>query len=485
MLRLMSDDPAYAEVARQIHAAAVRWYRDGRDPVLSGEAAELEAFYHSLMLETGDESLSADNRWVRLARDLGPAVSELPLKVEAQVRVLRGDQLRDRVALSLPDPLWQQWISQRGADLVNEGRATAALGLFDARQTAQPVRAEPRWLAQAYSDTARWDEYWPTARELGGSPSSRLRSGRYAMLNALLSSDPSELAYSESTLADYLYQASTSEPPSAISERLFLHLLCTFGVPGGLLSQPTGTPWNPPREATSRLPSPARRGREVRLIEVYPVDQLRRIMVWIAGPAAEEQFVIEKPAALCRPDPRWMKDFARFTGTYNDRLDSYFHRLESVRADASSHELLGEWTLGYARAIGGDQIVLDRSQVRRADRWIRVLRGDNPELRPAILAALTDIVLMPTDMAFLGAVASSLLPVPAADLTSSALEDRRSLVQLVEYIDRSGVMGPFLAEVRRNRPWSTLLRKVSEAFATWNRANRRLLDALGEQLRDE
>ena len=489
MLKLMSEDPEYGEVARQIHAAAVRWYRDGRDPVLPRQAAELEAFYHSLMLQAGDEPLPAGSDRVRLARALGPAVSELRPKVAAQVRVLRGDQIRDQDAPLLPDPLWQQWISRRGADLVNEGRATAALVLLDARQAVPPVRAEPAWLAQAYSDAARWDEYWPVVRRFGAPPPDvpavSLESGRYAMLNALLSPGQPDLDDYENALMEYLHRASPKEPPSDVSERLFLQLLCSLGVTGGPLDQPPGTPWNPPSAAVSALPTSARRGREQGVIDLYPVDQLRRIMVWIAGGTDAEQFVIDKPAALCRPDPRWMKDFARFTGTYNDTLNSYVHRLETLTAGASSHELLGEWTLRYTRAMGSDQIVLNRSEVRRAAPLIRVLRGDNPELRPAILLALTDVVVGPKDMAYVGAVASSLLPVPAADLAPSALEDRRSLVQLVEYVDRSGVMGQFLAEVRRTRPGSTLLRKVSEAFVTWDRANRRLLDALGRMLGDE
>ena len=498
MLRLMRDDPAHSDVARQIHAGAVQWYTNGRDPTLSAEAAGREAFYHSLMLETGEESLLGrtpvgpsglkDQRWMRLAQELGEAVDELPPKVAAQVRVLRGDRIEDRDATLLPEPIWQQWAARHGLELVGAGQAAAALALFDARQAVRPVRAEPEWLAQAYSDTARWGEYWHTVHEidvLAPFPDrTELSSGRYALLNAFLSPPIDDFFDYERALREYFELRGTDSAPAAAFERLFLHLLCTFAIPVGRLYRPQRH-WEAPPVAAEMLTQSGRRGREQGVIDIYPVDQLRRVMVWIGARSGAQTFGIEQPAALFRPDPQWMRDFAWFVGADPGKVNAYFRSLEGAADELRSHDLLGEWSLSYSRRLAPSEvIVLERSHIRRVARSMAVLRGDNPEFRPAIVLALQSVVSGQDDVGELGRIAWPLLPIQPADLDPSAIQrtGQRALVQLVEYVDRSGVMGEFLAGVRDARPGSALIGEVSRAFARWDAVHRQLLNVLAEDV---
>lgn len=513
MLTLMSGDPAYAEVTRQIHHAAVRWYREGRDRALFGTAAEAEALYHSLMLETGgepaldylwtDASGPGSRPWRRLAQILGQAVNELPAKVAAQVRVLRGDEIPEQDALTLPGLAWQQWIADRGSALLNNGEAAAALSLWESRQANQPVRTEPPWLARAYCDTARWGGYWPAVRRFGlSAPHTELgllRSGRYPALDALLSAEPGDLrAYVDVLMRYFSVADAGGHPPSAVFERLFLDLFFSFGVPESGLSVTSGMRWIAPQLAGTLLAGTERRGLDQPLVDLYPVDQLRRVLVWIAAPAGTESFVIERVATVCHPDPRWMRDFARFAGVERDDVDAYIqHREELAQAAASSRqrglrtdELLGEWSASYARALGGDPVRLRRSGLREAAEWIHVLRGDNPELRPAILRALVDTAARRGGLRELGEIAQRLVPVPAMDLSQADLParggeaGRRPLIQLVEYVDRSGVMAEFLTEAEAAWPESEPIREVVAAFRGWDSAYRQLLDELARQLLD-
>ena len=135
--------------------------------------------------------------------------------------------------------------------------------------------------------------------------------------------------------------------------------------------------------------------------------------------------------------------------------------------------------------------MLRRYRLREAAEWIHVLRGDNPELRPAILRALADTAARRGGLRELGEIAQRLLPVPAADLSPADLPARggdtvrRPLIQLVEYVDRSGVMagvphrgGGGLAAVGADP------RGVGRHSAAGTRAYRQLLDELARQLLD-
>ena len=482
MLKLMASDPAYLEVSRQIHAAAVKWYENnghGRDRLPRG-LAEVEGFYHSLMLESGDEALApqespAREQWLQLAQELRAAVDELPAKVAAQVHFERGDRISDQDAALLPGPVWRVWVAQRGRALVDDGEPAAALKLFDSR----PLADLPECLGQACSDAAQWDRYWPTWRELGGHEQSDLSaSGRYGLLNALLSGNPGDLANYRAALSAFFSQrelAGEAEPDQASAERLFCRLL---------LDRAIGT--GPPRAA---LP-PVTVTDEIS-VDRFPVDQLRRLLTWIGTPSAGPDFVIENVASFYRPDPQWMQDFAVFAGADSGRTDlGIFHALSgdvaSGASGLSTYDLLGGESISYAGSLGSDAIRLWRSGVRDAAGLLYVLRGDNPELRPAIRLALAGVA-SGTGIGQLAAIAEQLAPVWAADLRPSVTGDgdRRILIQLVEYVDRSGFMREFLAETRQVWPDEALLRRVADAFDLWDDANNRLLDTLAEQLRRE
>ncbi|HLK02572.1 MAG TPA: hypothetical protein VKU39_22050, partial [Streptosporangiaceae bacterium] len=484
MLKLMANDPAHREVGPRIHAAAVDWYEHigARPDRLSPGRAQVEALYHSLMLKSGDEPVAAVDGpdaelWRRLAQQLGPAVDELPGKVAIQVRVLRGDPIDDEDAGLLPDSVWRHWIEARGRALVDNGAAAAALDLFGTRESA----ALPEWLGQACLDVARWDQYWPTVRGFRGTLRDPLLvSGRYALLTGLLSQDDADLAdYAAASSGYFSGLLGEGAASRASSESLFCDLLLELGMP---------SPWRGDvawwRDAAWwRIPGAG----AIDVTDRFPVDQLRRALTWLASPTPDATFVVGDVAALWRPDLTWMRNFARLADEqYEAALTPFLARFDSAVGGApgmTAHQLLGEWSRDYADALGGPEIRLRLSRVREAADEVRALRGDNPELRPVIQLALAG-----TDVRELAGIAERLLPVPAADLRASALpegslSDRRTLVQLVEYIDRSGVMRAFLTAARRRWPEAELLQRVAAAFDTWDDVNNRLLDALTARLR--
>lgn len=300
MLKLMAGDPAYQDVTRQIHTNAVRWYEssgDGRDR-LPRDRARVEAFYHSLMLKTGDEPVAPEHdpgreRWLLLAQQLGQAVDELPARVAAQVRVLRGDQIADQDANLLPDRVWQLWIEQRGKALVDNGESAAALDLFDIRQSL----ALPEWLGQACSDAGQWHRYWPTVR----APGSRrvdyfFSSDRYALLNALLSGDRGNLVDYQAALSEYfsvLLDGDAATVPTR-AERVFCRLLIDLGISRG---QPGTVPWRP-----SAAYGTGSGAGDQDVADRFPVDELRRVMTWIGTSPEDQDFVIGNAASFGLPD---------------------------------------------------------------------------------------------------------------------------------------------------------------------------------------
>src|SRR6202000_2511634 len=104
-------------------------------------------------------------------------------------------------------------------------------------------------------------------------------------------------------------------------------------------------------------------------------------------------------------------------------------------------EVLGDWAARFARSWK-DRVQFQRTRLYENPKLIYVLRGDNPELRPAIRLALTEAVPEDNGLAVLATIAPRILPIPTADLHPDAVPSRNSpdarqtLVQLVEYVDR-------------------------------------------------
>ncbi|WP_033341831.1 hypothetical protein [Catenuloplanes japonicus] len=315
MLHLMTSDPDHAATLAAIHREAERWYLDERD--LSGEAAAVEAFYHRLMpspdgLPLGPAGTAVDA--VRWLTTLGDAVADLPPTAAAEARVLRGELPPLREALLLRDSLWTQWAAERGRMLVDDDDAAGALSLLDARAAG----AEPKWLAQAYCDLGRWDDYWTRLDELGGRPTL----DRYPVVAALASADREPMGRMPEDDGPPVGAASRSE----VLNRYFYLLLLQQPADIGLWRQWDKRLVDYAASVPVNNDSPHDR---------FPVDQLRRILVWVAARC---------PGGVVTPQ-----------------------RLDRGRGEALS-------TLSIAR----------RPEVL----W--TLRGDNPEFRVAARRALGD-----------------------------------------------------------------------------------------------
>jgi hypothetical protein len=516
MLRMMSADPEYAAIARQIHQAAVDWYTSGRDRDLSPQAAEVESFYHRMMLEAGDrpvlggqwemakEDEQPSRQWAALAQALGEAVAEFPAGVAAQVRVLRGDDLRDDEAQFLTPATLNRWIARRGAVLVAEDQGALALDLLTTRLFRETVTEEPAWLAQACSDTVRWDDYWRIGSGLGasGPPRDELRSGRYAFLNSLCSRDPGDLERYDECLVRYLDSNPASvSPPPEVAERLFLDLLRALGVPAGR-SFGAAAPRARNLQGLGRADGKGGEG------DLYPVDQVRRALTWLESPQFNETFLLQRLAGLFRPSPVWLADFFQLMGADSSQHEDYLDSLATAAGiplgalgrlpgnlgrpgtgKLRTHEVLGEWAARFARPWQ-NRAELRRDRLRDRPELINVLRGDNPELRPAIRRAIADAVPEDSGLVTLASIAQRVLPIPTADLHPDTVPPRNSpdargtLVQLVEYVDRSGAMRDFLDALSAERPHSAMLYLVVRAFTIWDNAQERMLGALADRLRE-
>jgi hypothetical protein len=267
--------------------------------------------------------------------------------------------------------------------------------------------------------------------------------------------------------------------------------------------------------------------------DLYPVDRVRRALTWIETPQSNETFFLEQLAALFRPNPIWLAAFSQLidddpyplgnylislataagtpwssqlTGDNPSQLENYLISLATATGapwEASgrspgdlgrpetgalrTHEVLGEWAARFAR-VWKDRVQLQRDRLRDHPELIYVLRGDNPEMRPAIRLALAEAVPEDNGLAVLARIAQQILPIPTTDLYPDAVprrnspDARRTLVQLVEYVDRSGVMREFLAVLLTERPNSQLLHRVGAAFAIWDDAHARMLSALTARL---
>ncbi|WP_369144352.1 hypothetical protein [Streptomyces sp. R44] len=478
MLALMARDPAVRDRIPTVHERAAAWYHpqdvDVREPATT---ENVEAYYHRLMLQTENLTPAIDpwnvQMWsvedrlyhVRFARELGESVSDLAPRIEAQLRVLRGDRLEPAQAALLPDGLWAQHVDGTGASFVALGEPEAAVDLLLDRRWPSEAR-RPEWVAQAFCDSARWNDFAGQAR------ASQLRpSGRHEFVNLIVSDDePARQRVLHSTLPTLPDQAD--------------EMLRTFFTALGQVATGRATPDARPRSLPERKaePSPG-----------FPVDQLRQyVALLLTGarlPWRRGGPFLPDIAGVLAPDPEVMRAFGLLTRDHAftdvaQELDRLAERARAARPgdrDAPrSHDVLGEFAGRTARrsykavAFGG----------RLRPEALTALRGDNPELRPAIRNVLHAVAPDDAWLKSLGELATALLPIPVVDLRPDALPlvsdsgARTAFVSLVEYVDRSRVTRAFLRDAVKLRP-DPRLAALGRAFARWDDAHRILLKGLG------
>jgi hypothetical protein len=442
MVRLMADDETYAAAARAIHEAAVAWYEGDSDD-LPREQAQVEAFYHRLMLLDPDAEIPpwmVDAAGLRRAVALGESVAELPPRIAAQVRVLRGDDVTGADADALPEAVWARWVDRRGGALVEADEAAQALALLGHREPP----TEPEWLAQAYCDAGRWPGYWDAVGRAEAFAYTRVR--RYAAVNAIAS------GWDAATPHDWF--SGYTDLADLTLENLFFALLLDPGEA---------------RNLVAAMSTPDRGGRT--RSDRFPVDQMRRVLTWSAADCPGPPVDLSQLTGLYRPDPRWVDDLAALAGSPAPTMP------EKLRTD----QILGDWAASFARMY--EPLLLQPLALRSSPGLVRLLRGDNPELRPAIRAALEGLPLRD-----LAAVAWDLLPIRPVDLDPGVMpaDDASDAPavrgRLAEYVDRSGVTGPFLAAVHAAWPAHDAVAGARVAFARWDDAHERLFDALTTRL---
>ncbi|MDV5145819.1 ATP-binding protein [Streptomyces sp. SBC-4] len=477
MLALMARDPETRDQTLTIHARAADWYHPQCIDVLEPTTPEnVEAYYHRLMLETAHlsppvhewdaqgPSLDARNHHTRFARELGESVSDLAPAVEAQLRLLRGDRLEPAQAALLPDGLWAHHVEVTGSSFVALGEPEAAVDLVVDRPWPSEA-TRPEWVAQAFCDSARWDDFAVHAR------ASELRpSDRHEFVNLIVSEY-------EPARQRMLHPMSPGDTDQG-AEMLRTFFIALGQVAAGRAAPDVERPSRPDRKT-----APSTR---------FPVDQLRQYAVrlltgarlpWHGGAA-----LFPDVAGLLVPDPEVMRYFGLLTHdrAFNDvawDLGEFAWRARAARPgdrDAPrSHDVLGDFAGRIARrwfeaGAPGGPIPPDA---------LTALRGDNPELRPPIRNVLHDVAPDDEWLKTLGELATRLLPIPVADLRPDALPlmsdpgARTAFVSLVEYVDRSRVMRRFLHRAMQLHPVG--LSTLSRAFDRWDDAHRTLLDGLG------
>lgn len=477
MLAHMSHDPDTRDRIRTIHERAAAWYHPQVIDVTEPPTMEnVEAYYHRMMLETERPSPAVDewtaqdlplaerNYHIRFARELGESVSELAPAVEAQLRLLRGDRLEPEQAALLPDGLWVRHVEVTGSSFVELGEPEAALDLFLDRPWPSAAM-RPGWVARAFCDSARWDDFAEQAR------ASRLPpSGRHEFVNLIVSND-------EPARQRLLHSKTLGDADQTAG------MLSTFLIALGRVAV---------GRAASKVKRPSGLARKAPYTG-FPVDQLRQYAVHLLTgaklPWPGSIPLFPDLAGLLVPDPEVMRAFGllTFDRAFADVAWQLEGLAERARTSAPgdyegirSHDILGDFAGRIARrkfeAGAPDGPILPDA--------LSALRGDNPELRPAIRNVLHNAAPDDKWLKTLGDVATAVLPIPVADLRPDALPllsdsgARTAFVTLVEYVDRSRVMRSFLSGAQAQHPEPRYLDALIRAFERWDDAHWTLLEEL-------
>ncbi|SDT50434.1 S1 family peptidase [Actinoplanes derwentensis] len=461
VLRLMIDDPAERDAVARINQAAIEWYGSDRHD-LTPQAAAREVLYHRLLLDPPDfvvTELGSTPAQRGELDALGDWAGDFTPRIAGQIRALRGDpDLTAAEITALPQRAWETWAQRHGRELVDSGRARPALRLFEERA----LRTEPEWLAQAFCESARWQDHSAVLRGYESSPGKRRWAGRYAVVNAVITGGDAAVACLRWLSRHIATLDVIAGSQDEIVERLFY---------SRLLAERAGQPW-PHRSLAERL-LVSRPDAAPATADQFPVDQLRRALTWAAAGAPGAGRTLRQVTGLYRPEPQWLDDMSALAGVRRDRGTGP----EVLRSD----EILGDQARRFATGLG-DAVPLIAATVYRPH-VLRLLRGDNPELLPAVRLALSSRPGGP-DLANLATIAGSVLPWTPADLEPGRMpvvgapETDAVLARLVDYVDCSGRTGRFLAAVFRHDNGSPLIETVHRAFVIWDDVHRRMLDGL-------
>ncbi|GAA1061439.1 ATP-binding protein [Agromyces bracchium] len=454
MLALMSSDPKLRGTARRIHEAAAKWYNPRPEISEPLTAQNIEAFYHRMMVSQdvldgwgpdGPDQVVRKHH-AAFARELGDSVSEMPPEVDAQLRTLRDEVLPPDKAELLPKSFWAKQVELAGPALIEQDDPDAAIELFHAKSEA--IDVVPDWLALAYCDAAQWDDYAAFAR------TRHLPQNRYDAVNRIIATDP--------TARDSLL---TRGSPVADAFTQFVSLLARAQTDA--FGPVVGHRRPRPDEMTSPTP--------------FPVDQLRRAVVLLSEEDGRPMpLQLTDRAGLLSPNPQVMRGLAALTDDDDlERMAEQLERLAQTPEGIRSADILGR----MAAEIGGSPRFRAARVNRLGPMELAALRGDNPELRPAIRNVLASVAPDDEWLKTLGAIAQPLLAIRVVDLQPAALPllseptARSSVVTLVEFVDRSRVTRRFLHAVaeRLSHP---RLEGLVHGFDRWDDAHDRLLAAV-------
>jgi DNA/RNA endonuclease G (NUC1) len=509
MLKMMQSDPLQADRVRAIHWAAADWYERQQDEHVRGEDAQVEALYHQLASREPDTDLpeawldrqsSKPERLTFLKRvgQLGTAIQEFPPRIAAQVAFAQGLTITEDTWLYLPRKHQFRWLEERGVSLMQDGSAAHALTLYETYAAGRAVSEEPWWLAQVYFETARWEEY-----RINPYTQRRGRQ-KYRLLNAYFADNTDGLGVVTSQLYRSLRRRADKVQHNVDSvsaqQDLFVLFLLRSRRPEDaaidnalrrLVRALRDAPWDDP-QSTTGSPEPYQ-------AVLTPVDRCRGFLLWPERALAKVASAEKSLIGLFRPDPRWLREIAAAGELPDDHgVLQLAEALETLRGGRSilppepirqllrqtnSANLLDSWARAFADALTSDRWWEELfGPLGRLQHAPHLLRADNPELRPMARGALADAFRDPGDFRALAKLAGTVLPVVPADFkvekfAAESLQYPMQLrIKLVEYVDRSGVLRPFLEAARAVRPESRLLQRVTDAVVAWDNAFQQIIE---------
>ena len=478
-----SEERRATDVIRDIHRRALDFYTKPSESGEDASAARTEAMYHRMMLvdDTTAERVTAEE--IReIAASFGGDVELLTPALRLRVRQLTLQPLTLEEALLLPDEDWRSYAYREGlARLDVRQEPASALALVEHRGVADPDTM-PEWHLRALDAAVRWDRLdagWLEQVRVSQAPSSQapedwgthsaakslllFRRQAYAAAMVVAHGVVIEMymavrrfARQQNKLAGYLRCANYALLSRAAYKS-------TAPDRGMLLGELVDADW--PFSELGEIENPA-------------LDlELRRYaaLTWRPGGKLAVSPPLTPYAFV--PDPDWLRRVAA-----------------AHEADASVDAWLASW-LAYTGTAPTIVELLNTKANEFATRLLRrdfkvdtlvpenppdnfdamLLLGDNPEMQPAARYALREAFRTHRDLYRLAELAIPHLPIVPADLQPNVFAQASQLpaqriALLVEYADRSRVLGRILDAAARERPTTEALGLMSKSFARWEEA---------------